>query len=130
MIVRLEIDGLELNERTLRDFDGKTVYASNPANRGYEHWWVASIDVPEGTVVRLETMVGVNQKGRDTDRSTTHNFVVTEDADVVEVRVPKVGPRKYPLLKGRLRRLSQTTEQEKIDQTVESLFDEVEDENI
>jgi len=128
VLVHISIDGTEINERNARqDFDGRVVYASNPAWRGYEHWWVVSVEVPEGAIIRLETKVGVFNKGRDTDRTVTHHYEATEDAQILEVRIPKVGPKKYPLLKGRLKRVSQICEQDKIDQEVEGLFSEVDE---
>jgi hypothetical protein len=127
VLVRLEIGGIEINERSARDFGGQVVYASNPAYRGYEHWWVFSVDIPEGTSIRIETMVGVYGKGRDSDRSVVGNFVADEAVSVVEFRVHKIGPKKYPLLKGKLRRLSESSAQDKTDQTIEGMFSEVEE---
>lgn len=128
VLVCLSVNGTELNERVVRqEYDGTVIYASNPAYRGSEHWWVVSIDVPNGAVLRLETKVGVFKKGQDTDRTVTHYYEVDDETHVIEVTVSRVGPKKYPLLKGRLKRISQSTKQDAIDQQVAGLYSDVDD---
>ena len=128
VLVRLRVGEIDIDKKTAEhDFQGEVVYASNPAFRGLEHWWVVSLNVEEGDVVRLETTVLIPRKGQDTDRTTTHYYEADPDVKVVEVRVPRCGPKKFPLLKGSLRRISQTSAQDIVDQKVEGMLSDVEE---
>lgn len=117
-IVRVTVDEKELSANT----EGAE-YVSNPAHRGRESWWAVSLDLEEGQVIRLETKVGARGKGQDSDRTTEQWFTVNPDYPVIEIRVPKVGFKRYPLLKGKLQTISAKTLQEEKDALIENLLD-------
>lgn len=117
-IVRITVDEKELSANT----EGAE-YVSNPAHRGRESWWAVSLDLEEGQVIRLETKVGARGKGQDSDRTTEQWFTVNPDYPVIEIRVPKVGFKRYPLLKGKLQTISAKTLQEEKDALIENLLD-------
>lgn len=117
-IVRITLDEKELSANT----EGAE-YVSNPAHRGRESWWAVSLDLEEGQVIRLETKVGARGKGQDSDRTTEQWFTVNPDYPVIEIRVPKVGFKRYPLLKGKLQTISAKTLQEEKDALIENLLD-------
>lgn len=117
-IVRITVDEKELSANT----EGAE-YVSNPAHRGRESWWAVSLDLEEGQVIRLETKVGARGKGQDSDRTTEQWFTVNPDYPITEIRVPKVGFKRYPLLKGKLQTISAKTLQEEKDALIENLLD-------
>lgn len=117
-VVRVTVDDRELNGNS----EGAQ-FVSNPANRGREAWWAIALELEEGQVVKLETKVGVSGKGQDSDRTTEQWFTVNPDYPIEEIRVPKVGFRRYPLLKGKLQTISAKTLQEEKDAVIEDLLD-------
>jgi len=117
-IVKITLDEKELSANT----EGAE-FVSNPAHRGRESWWAVSLDLQEGQVIRLETKVGARGKGQDSDRTTEQWFTVNPDYPVIEIRVPRVGFKSYPLLKGKLQVISAKTMQEEKDALIENLLD-------
>lgn len=121
-VVNVYVDDVKLTG----DSEGAQ-FVSNPAHRGREAWWVTSLELNEGSVIRLETKAGVRGKGQDSDRTTDQWFAVNPDYPVVEIRVPRIGFKRYPLLKGKLHTVSSQTEQEAKDAVIESLLEEIEE---
>lgn len=121
-VVKVAVDERELNGNT-----PGAQFVSNPAFRDRECWWAVTLDLDEGQVIKLTTLAGVAGKGRDTDRTTEQWFTPNEDYGSIEIRVPKVGFKRYPLLKGKLQTVSSQTEQEANDAIVEGLLKDVEE---
>jgi len=121
-VVKVTVDDRELSGSS----EGAQ-FVSNPAHRGRESWWACNLELPHGAVIKLETKVGVAGRGQDSDRTTEQWFLVNPDYPITEVRVPRVGFKSYPLLKGKLETISSKTQQEEKDNLIENLLSEVED---
>ena len=120
VLVEVYVDGHQLSSGE----DGIEL-VSNPAHRRWEMWWAANLEVPEGTVITLSTKVGVRGVGRDSDRTTSHRYVVRQDYPVREVQVRKVGFRGFPLLKGPVEIVLAQSLQDFTDKKIEAMLDEV-----
>lgn len=121
-VVSITIDGQEVSNGS-----GGTQFISNPAFRGRESWWAFTRELYEGQVIKLRTTAWVPGRGHDTDRTTEQWYTVNPDYPMVEIRLPKIGYKKYPLLKGKLQMISATTEQEATDAKIESMLEEIEE---
>lgn len=120
---------IEVDEESLSGSSEKAKYISNPAKRGFESWWIVSLELSKGSVVKLDTKVGVRGKGQDSERTTCQWFTVDPEYPIKEIRVPRVGFKNYPLLKGRLKTISSKSLQDETEQMIEGLLNENEDED-
>lgn len=118
---------VSVNERRLSGGQEGIELVSNPAKRGTEMWWLASLEVPEESVIALDTKVGVRGAGRDNARTTSNRYVVRSDYPMREFSVPKVGIRGYPLLKGPFEIVMEQSEQDAAHRKIEAALDEVEE---
>jgi hypothetical protein len=115
-----------VNDRKLSSGRGADL-VSNPAHRGREMWWAASLEVPEGTIITLDVKVGIRGAGRDSDRTCKNRYVVSADYPPKEIRIRKVGFRDFPLLKGPFKILIEQSEQDTTDQRIEGMLEGVDE---
>ena len=120
-VVNVAVDGQELST------SGEGVQLiSNPARRGYEMWWCANLEVPNGSNIKLTVKVGIKGVGPDRERSSENTYLVDSESPSHEVRVKKIGWRNFPLLKGPLKIIVEQTEQDLIDSQVEGMLEDTE----
>lgn len=118
---------ISVNELALSgDRDGVEL-VSNPAKRRTEMWWLATLELPEESVIALDCKVGVRGAGRDTARSMTNRYVVRSDYPVREVHVPKVGFQHFPLLKGPFEIIMEMSEQDATNRKISAALDEIDE---
>lgn len=99
---------------------------SNPAQRQREMWWAKTLDVAEGTVIRLETKVGIRGAGRDNDRTTSNCYIARRGFPIRDIHVPRVGFRNFPLLKGPLEIILQQSVQDETDRQLDTMLEDIE----
>lgn len=123
VLVSITVDGEHINAQRAK-------FISNPARRSTheggmgESWWLANLSLDDGSVIQLETKVGVRGRGQDSERTQSHIYVVDSESPVQEVSVRKVGFHNYPLLKGHLRTISAQSLQDQTDNMIEGHLDE------
>lgn len=121
-IVSVEVGGEPVRKNT-----PGIVFISNPAKRQTECWWAGTIHVSPGASVHLETKVGISGVGPDTEKTTDQWFTVETDCDVREIEIRGVGFSGFPLLKGRLRAVSQRSDHDKTVAAVDAALASVDD---
>lgn len=97
-------------------------FISNPALRDRDAWWALDTEVDDGTILRIETKVGIPGKGPDTDRTTTSIFEVNTEYPIIEWGVPKVGYKRFPLAKGPFNVIESRSLQDQTHQTIEGVL--------
>lgn len=124
-VVKVEIGGAPVNKQA-----AGIKFISNPAKRVTECWWAGNIEVSPGVVVHLVTLVGVAGAGADTEKSTDQTFLVDPDYNMREIEVNGVGTdggKRFPLLKGCLRPISQRSQHESTLASVDAMLDSLDD---
>lgn len=116
-VVEVFVDDVRLTPTT-----AQVRMVSNPAKRRREQWYVFDASVPEGTLIRIRTRVGIRGAGADTDRSGEFSYIVSSSAPLRTIRVPRVGYRQYPLLRGNVLVISERSVQADIIEQLEELF--------
>lgn len=124
-VVNVEVGGAPVNKNA-----AGIKFISNPAKRSTECWWAGNIEVSPGITVQLVTRVGVTGAGADTERSTDQTFIVDPDYNMREIEVNGVGMdggKRFPLLKGTLRPVSQRTQHESTLASVDAMLDSLDE---
>jgi hypothetical protein len=119
-VVKVEVGGVAVSKNVVP-------FVSNPAKRQNECWWAGTIQVSPGVNIHLVTLVGVSGAGSDTERSTDQWFISDQDQDVRTVEIKGIGFEGYPLLKGRLRVVTQRSQHDHTLASVDAALDRVDD---
>ena len=107
---------------TFNGSDGKYLNDRADAKLRRRCWRVLRRVLSPGDSVRFDVHTGIKGAGEDTTLTGSWIFVLDPTAPVREIRVPDVGPREYPLAKGRLVELASTTKREQLDDEIEQYF--------
>ena len=87
-------------------------------------WWVAKRSLSPGDSIRIDVFTGVKGAGEDTELTGSWLYALDPSADIQEVKLPNIGPKGYPLLKGRLVELAATTKREQNVDELQQYFDD------
>jgi len=96
-----------------KSFPGYWLTPQQSEKTRYMMWHLCDLDVEEGANIKISVKTGIRNQGKDEARTVDMFFRMGSEADeIVEIRIPGVGFRHYPILKGRVIELkSESTEQ-------------------
>jgi len=96
-------------------------WITNLLDRGSKQWFLAKVPLHDQDRVRLEVFTGYKGKGGDPKLTFKRLYVLDENSPVREFSVPLVGVRGFPLIKGRLLELSEVSQQDIKEESLQNL---------
>lgn len=100
---------------------GKYVTEILDKNRG-RCWFLARKQLSEKDSIRLEVFTGYKNLGQDGGLTGKRIYVLDPSVEIREYRFDAVGPREYPLIKGRLLELASITVKQEMESDIQQFL--------
>jgi hypothetical protein len=89
-------------------------------------WYMSKKYMTHGDVLRVEIFTGARGLGEDPNLTQQRLYLLDENAPVREFIVPNVGFKRFPLVKGRLQLVNETSRRDRIEVELSSMIDDEE----
>jgi len=110
-------------ECSWQDDTGKYISSKVDASKGLL-WYLWSGEAEPEDVIRVEVKTSVVGAGPDENRTFEALYYVDAGAPVREIEVAGVGHKRYPLLKGRLRKMGSVSESDKRESEISEFMED------